>query len=90
MNINRESYAWQVELEWMLLLLYLENQYSIETIGLCIHEQPWKQICKINMCMYLVFDEWYKFHENEKVCTHPNSRYTLYLKFDAYSTHNEK
>ena len=31
-----------------------------------------------------------KFHENEKVYTHPNSRYTFYLKFDAYSTRNEK
>ena len=29
-----------------------------------------------------------KFHENEKVCTHPNCRYTLYLKFDVYSTHS--
>ena len=28
------------------------------------------------------------FFENAKVCTHPNSRYTLYLKFDVYSTHN--
>ena len=39
----------------MQLLLYLENQYSIETIGLCVLE-VWKQIYKINMCMYLVFD----------------------------------
>ena len=30
-------------------LLYLENQYSIATIRLCIHEQVWKQIYKINM-----------------------------------------
>ena len=48
----------------MLLLLYLENQYSIETIGLSIHE-VWKQIYKINMCIYLVFGD--KFHENESL-----------------------
>ena len=40
---------WPVCAYWhlrVLLLLYLENQYPI---GLCIHEQVWKQIYKINL-----------------------------------------
>ena len=50
----------------MLLLFYLKNQYSIATIWLCIHDQVWKQIHRINMCMYLVFERKNKFHENNE------------------------
>ena len=48
-----------------------------------------KYITSTHACIYSLI-EGDKLHENEKVCTHPNFWYTLYLKFDAYSTHNEK
>ena len=42
----------------------------------------WNQICKINQKLLIERD---KFYENEKLCTHPNSWFALYLIFDVYS-----
>ena len=60
-----------------------ENQYSVYS---CIH----KQIYNINIISFFTFVKGSQFHENEKVCSHPNSRHIQHLKLDVHSTQSEK